>query len=101
MVKCQNCENLIAIFINNDNCQKRKEKVLTCLSARFSVHCPSQLVLHTLTAMPYTNNREDSRKNAKPTTITKIVYVHEDMAMKDMIVKVLDNIKRRDLLGTS
>jgi hypothetical protein len=51
--------------------------------------------------MPYTNNREDSRKNAKPTTITKIVYVHEDMAMKDMIVKVLDNIKRRDLLGTS
>jgi hypothetical protein len=41
------------------------------------------------------------RKNAKPTTITKIVYVHEDMAMKDMIVKVLDNIKRRDLLNTS
>ncbi|KAG0709495.1 hypothetical protein DFH29DRAFT_788789, partial [Suillus ampliporus] len=41
------------------------------------------------------------RKNAKPTTITKIVYIHEDMSMKDMITKVLDSIKRRNLLQTS
>ncbi|KAG1887978.1 uncharacterized protein F5891DRAFT_1199420 [Suillus fuscotomentosus] len=41
------------------------------------------------------------RRNAKPTTITKIVYVHEDMTMKDMIIKVLDTIKQRNLLQTS
>ncbi|KAG2111135.1 uncharacterized protein F5147DRAFT_651357 [Suillus discolor] len=28
------------------------------------------------------------RRNAKPTTITKIVYVHEDMSTKDMIIKL-------------
>ncbi|KAG1753246.1 hypothetical protein EDB19DRAFT_2021466 [Suillus lakei] len=41
------------------------------------------------------------QKNVKLTTTTKIVYVHEDMSMKDMITKVFENIKRCDLLGTS
>ncbi|KAG1875974.1 hypothetical protein C8R48DRAFT_591706, partial [Suillus tomentosus] len=41
------------------------------------------------------------RRNVKPTTITKIVYVHEDMSMKDMIIKVLDTIKQCNLLQTS
>jgi hypothetical protein len=41
------------------------------------------------------------RKNAKPTTVAKIVYVHEDMSMKDMMVKVFNNIKRCDFFLTS
>ena len=41
------------------------------------------------------------RSNAKPKTITKICYFHEDYALRDIIVKVLDTLDRRDLFQYS
>ncbi|KAG2037908.1 hypothetical protein BDR03DRAFT_862875, partial [Suillus americanus] len=40
-------------------------------------------------------------KNAKPKSINKVVYIHEDYQLSDMLVKVLEVLKRRDLLEHS
>ncbi|KAF9245918.1 hypothetical protein BU15DRAFT_70976 [Melanogaster broomeanus] len=41
------------------------------------------------------------RKNAKPTVIMKVIYIHEAFALKDMVAKVFTAIKRPDLFETS
>jgi ferredoxin-fold anticodon binding domain-containing protein len=44
---------------------------------------------------------EKRRKNAKPKATNKVVYIHEDFQLRDMLVKVLDALKRLDLLEYS
>lgn len=51
--------------------------------------------------IPLGSDVSKQRKNAKPKSINKVVYIHEDYQLGDMLVKVLDVLKRRDLLEHS
>ncbi|KAG2063166.1 hypothetical protein BDR04DRAFT_951174, partial [Suillus decipiens] len=48
--------------------------------------------------IPLGSDVSKQRKNAKPKHINKVVYIHEDYQLSDMLVKVLKVLKRHDLL---
>ncbi|KDR74191.1 hypothetical protein GALMADRAFT_21465, partial [Galerina marginata CBS 339.88] len=41
------------------------------------------------------------RANAKPPVTTKIEYFHEDVPIRDFVIKALDSVKRTDLFESS